>query len=43
LEDNAWVLVRFSGTEPLLRIYCEANDPDLVQSILDEAQSMLGV
>ncbi len=43
LEDNAWVLVRFSGTEPLLRIYCEANSPELVQSILDEMQSMLGV
>ena len=43
LEDDAWLLVRFSGTEPLLRIYCEANDPELVQSILDEAQSLLGV
>ena len=43
LEDNAWVLVRFSGTEPLLRIYCEANSPELVQSILDEMQSTLGV
>ena len=43
LEDNAWVLVRFSGTEPLLRIYCEANDPELVQTMLDEAQFMLGV
>ncbi len=43
LEDNAWVLVRFSGTEPLLRIYCEANSPKLVQSILDEMQDMLGV
>ena len=43
LEDNAWCLVRFSGTEPLLRIYCEANDPELVQTILDEAQVMLGV
>ena len=43
LEDNAWVLVRFSGTEPLLRIYCEANSPELVQSILDEMQDMLGV
>ncbi len=43
LADNAWLLVRFSGTEPLLRIYCEANDPELVQAILDEGQSMLGV
>ena len=24
LEDGSWLLVRSSGTEPLLRIYCEA-------------------
>ena len=24
LNDNYWVLFRFSGTEPLLRLYCEA-------------------
>lgn len=24
LSDNEWVLFRYSGTEPLLRIYCEA-------------------
>lgn len=29
LEDGSWLLVRFSGTEPVLRLYCEA--PSLVQ------------
>ncbi|MBQ3865406.1 MAG: phosphoglucomutase/phosphomannomutase family protein, partial [Clostridia bacterium] len=24
LEDDAWLLIRFSGTEPLLRIFAEA-------------------
>ena len=27
---EAWVLVRASGTEPLLRIYAEASSPELV-------------
>lgn len=33
---EAWVLVRASGTEPLLRIYCEAASPELVSQILRE-------
>lgn len=31
---EAWVLMRASGTEPLMRIYCEAARPELVQEIL---------
>lgn len=34
---EAWVLLRASGTEPLLRIYCEASSPALVEEILAEA------
>jgi phosphomannomutase len=34
---EAWVLVRGSGTEPLLRVYCEAARPETVNAILDEA------
>lgn len=32
---EAWVLVRGSGTEPLLRVYCEAASQELVDEILD--------
>ncbi len=32
---EAWVLVRGSGTEPLLRVYCEAASPEMVSEILD--------
>jgi phosphomannomutase len=32
---EAWVLMRASGTEPLMRIYCEAASPDLVNDILE--------
>ena len=31
---EAWILFRASGTEPLLRIYCEAASPELVEEIL---------
>ena len=39
---EAWVLVRASGTEPLLRIYCEAASPELVSQILKETESFVG-
>jgi alpha-D-glucose phosphate-specific phosphoglucomutase len=35
---DAWVLMRASGTEPLLRVYCEASSPELVEEILSEAE-----
>jgi len=38
LEDNSWFLVRFSGTEPLLRLYCEAKDKATVHTILNWAK-----
>ena len=41
--DNAWLASRFSGTEPLLRIYCEAESPELVDKLLDAASEYLGV
>src|SRR5579884_4052634 len=31
LEDGSWLLVRFSGTEPLLRIYTETTSPERVE------------
>jgi alpha-D-glucose phosphate-specific phosphoglucomutase len=39
---EAWVLVRASGTEPLLRIYCEAASPELVTQILQETETFVG-
>jgi phosphomannomutase len=36
-----WVLLRGSGTEPLLRIYCEASSPELVDEILSAAESFV--
>jgi phosphomannomutase len=31
---EAWLLLRASGTEPLMRLYCEAASPELVNRIL---------
>ncbi len=41
--DDAWLASRFSGTEPLLRIYAEANSPEKVESLLSAAADYLGV
>jgi len=38
---EAWVLVRASGTEPLLRIYAEASTPELVSQILTETEAFV--
>ena len=41
--SNAWLLARFSGTEPLLRIYAEAESPEKVEELLDGADAFLGL
>jgi phosphomannomutase len=43
LLENGWVIVRFSGTEPLLRIYAEAESLEKVQEILKGTASFLGL
>jgi alpha-D-glucose phosphate-specific phosphoglucomutase len=35
LEDGSWMLIRMSGTEPLMRVYCETGREALVQPLLD--------
>lgn len=43
LGDDSWVLVRMSGTEPLMRVYCESTSPERVQELLDDFEAELGV
>jgi Phosphomannomutase len=37
-DDGSWLLIRFSGTEALLRIYVEARSPGDVEALLDEGR-----
>jgi phosphomannomutase len=38
LGPSHWLMLRFSGTEPLLRLYCEAPDRDRVEEVLGWAR-----
>lgn len=40
LEDNSWVLIRASGTEPVVRIYAEAHSERLLNSLLESVKSI---
>jgi phosphomannomutase len=40
LGDVGWVMVRPSGTEPMLRIYCETNRPETTRRILDKVSAL---
>lgn len=41
--DNGWVIVRASGTEPLLRIYCETSGVDETVDVLNKTIKFLGI
>jgi len=43
LADGSWLLIRFSGTEPLLRIYAESSTPARVARLLQQGKRLAGV
>jgi phosphomannomutase len=43
LADTTWLLIRFSGTEPVLRIYAESDSPDRVKRLLELGKELAGV
>jgi alpha-D-glucose phosphate-specific phosphoglucomutase len=43
LEDGGWLLIRFSGTEPILRVYCETRHKDKVNKILQDGLIIAGI
>jgi phosphomannomutase len=43
LEDGGWLLIRFSGTEPIIRVYCETTHKDKVQAILQDGLKIAGI
>ena len=43
LEDGGWLLIRFSGTEPIMRVYCETTHQDKVKAILQDGLKVAGI
>ncbi len=43
LADNTWLLIRFSGTEPVLRIYTESDSPTRVERLLKMGKELAGI
>ncbi len=41
LDDGTWLLIRASGTEPLVRVYTEATSPDLREAMLAAGEGLV--
>ncbi|MGQ0602372.1 MAG: phosphoglucomutase/phosphomannomutase family protein [Anaerolineales bacterium] len=42
-NGGGWMLVRFSGTEPIIRVYCEVLDLARVQPVLEDGLKLAGL
>jgi phosphomannomutase len=40
LADDSWLLIRPSGTEPVLRVYAEAREPRMIEVLLSFGQKV---
>jgi phosphomannomutase len=40
LADDSWLLIRPSGTEPVLRVYAEGRSPEMVKALLAYGESV---
>ena len=43
LADDSWLLIRPSGTEPVLRLYAEAGTDTAVCALLEQARELAGI
>ena len=43
LEVGGWMLIRFSGTEPIIRVYCETTHKEAVPAILQDGLRIVGL
>jgi alpha-D-glucose phosphate-specific phosphoglucomutase len=43
MGENGWVLIRLSGTEPIVRVYTETTHEDKVQAILQDGLKIAGL
>jgi phosphomannomutase len=39
-EDDSWLLIRPSGTEPVLRVYAEGRSPEMVEALLEYGEKV---
>ena len=39
-SDDSWLLIRPSGTEPVLRVYAEGRTPEMVKELLNFGSSI---
>jgi len=40
IDDGSWLLIRPSGTEPVLRVYAEGRTPEMVQALMRYGESV---
>ncbi len=43
LADGSWLLIRFSGTQPILRIYSESSSLSRVNQLLEQGRHLAGL
>jgi phosphomannomutase len=43
MGDLGWMLIRFSGTEPIIRVYCELTDKTKIDAVLDAGLDLAGL
>jgi phosphomannomutase len=43
IGEHGWLLIRFSGTEPVIRVYCEVTDRSLTSPVLDAGLELAGL
>ena len=43
LKNGGWIIARFSGTEPLLRIFCEMNSEDEANNLIYKFEEFLNI
>jgi phosphomannomutase len=41
LADGSWLLIRASGTEPLVRVYTEATSPDIREAMVEAGERLV--
>jgi phosphomannomutase/phosphoglucomutase len=41
VDDETWIMIRPSGTEPIIRVYAESTDKLLLDSKVEEYQRLI--